>query len=116
MFPLRDHNPSRSTPVVAIALIVVNVAVFFATLPYLDEPRFLAEWALIPALSLPVTFLTSQFLHGGIVHLGGNMLSLWIFGDNLEDRMGRLPFLGFYLVCGLAAALTQMGTAVRKMP
>ncbi len=108
MFPLRDHNPSRSPPVVTIALIVANVAVFVGTLPHLDDARFLTHWALIPALSLPVTFLTSQFLHGGVMHLGGNMLFLWIFGDNLEDRMGRLPFLGFYLLSGLAAALTQV--------
>ncbi len=108
MFPIRDHNPSRSAPVVTVALIAINVAVFALTAPLLGEPRFMAQWALIPAFSAPWTFVTSQFLHGGILHLGGNMLFLWIFGDNLEDRMGRAGFLAFYLLSGVAAALAQV--------
>ncbi len=107
MFPIRDHNPSSRVPVVTYALIVLNVVVFAATAPYLNDLRFMADWALIPALSAPSTFLTSQFLHGGLLHLAGNMLFLWIFGDNLEDRMGALPFLGFYLLSGVAAGLGQ---------
>ncbi len=107
MFPIRDHNPSRTTPVVTLALIAANVVVFLATSGLVNDPRFLADWALIPALSRPETFVTSQFLHGGPLHLAGNMLFLWVFGDNLEDRMGRLPFLGFYLLSGIAAAIAQ---------
>ncbi len=108
MFPIRDHNPSRSAPVVTVALIAANVGIYLVTAGSLNDPRFLAEWSLIPALSAPVTFLTSQFLHGGILHLVGNMLFLWIFGDNLEDLMGRLGFLAFYLISGVAAAMAQV--------
>ena len=107
MFPIRDHNPSRRTPFVVYALLIANVVLYFATAPYLSDGYFLADWAMIPALSTPSTYLTSQFLHGGLLHLGGNMLFLWIFGDNLEDRMGHALFLGFYLLCGVAAALGQ---------
>ena len=107
MFPIRDHNPSRKTPYVTYALIAVNIAVFILTAPYLDNPYFLADWALIPALFAPSTYITSQFLHGGILHLAGNMWFLWLFGDNLEDRMGRLTYLGFYLASGVAAGLGQ---------
>lgn len=107
MFPIRDHNPSRRTPFVVYALLVANVVLYFASVPHLNDPQFLTDWAVIPALSYPATYLTSQFLHGGLLHLGGNMLFLWIFGDNLEDRMGHLGFLGFYLACGVAAGLGQ---------
>lgn len=108
MFPIRDHNPSRSTPLVTVALIAANVIIYAMTAGHLDDPRFLAQWSLIPARSAPWTFITSQFLHGGLLHLGGNMLFLWIFGDNLEDRMGRLGFLAFYLLSGVAAAIAQI--------
>jgi membrane associated rhomboid family serine protease len=111
MFPLRDHNPSGITPYVTTALIAVNVAVFVLTLPLYAEPgRLMAwfdDWALVPAESDPATYLTSMFLHGGFLHLAGNMLFLWIFGDNLEDRMGHGGFLAFYLASGLAAGFAH---------
>lgn len=111
MFPIRDHNPSEGTPFVTYALIAANVVIFLATLPLFQDPRllqaFFLDWALVPALSDPTTYLTSQFLHGGFLHLAGNMLFLWIFGDNLEDQMGHLGFLGFYLAGGVAAGLAQ---------
>jgi len=111
MFPIRDHNPSQTVPWVTLTLIAVNVVVFFTTLPALSNEAaaqdFLVRFAVIPAVSDPVTFVTSQFLHGGLLHLAGNMWFLWLYGDNLEDEMGHFPFLGFYLACGVAAALAQ---------
>jgi membrane associated rhomboid family serine protease len=115
MFPLRDHNPSERTPYVTVALIVVNVAVFLLVVPlYGDERalmRFYLDWALVPARVSAGggydTFLTSMFLHGGLLHLGGNMLFLWIFGDNLEDHFGHAGFLGFYLAAGVGAGFVQ---------
>lgn len=111
MFPIRDHNPSQQTPFVTIALIIVNIAVFAATYPSLSNPQALAafwgNWAMIPAQVANgqdyYTLLTSTFLHGGIMHLGGNMLFLWIFGDNLEEEFGHVGFLLFYLACGVLA-------------
>lgn len=112
MFPIRDHNPSEGTPFVTYALIAVNVLVFLATVPLMADERvlqaFYFQWALVPAISDPVTFVTSQFLHGGLLHLAGNMLFLWIFGDNLEEEMGHLRFLLFYLASGVGAALAQV--------
>jgi membrane associated rhomboid family serine protease len=111
MFPIRDHNPSGRTPFVTYALIAANVAIFFYMLPLYADDRlilaFYAEWALIPAKGDWTGYLTSQFLHGGLMHLAGNMLFLWVFGDNMEDEMGHLPFLGFYLASGVAAGLAQ---------
>ncbi|SES38537.1 Membrane associated serine protease, rhomboid family [Tranquillimonas rosea] len=112
MFPIRDHNPSQRVPFVTYALILANVAVFLATLPLYSDPAelnaFFADWALVPAVSNPATFVTSQFLHGGIAHLAGNMLFLWIFGDNLEDELGHWTFLGFYLLGGIGAGIAQV--------
>lgn len=111
MFPIRDHNPSRRTAFVTYALIAINIAVFVLTAPLMQDPRglsgFYVNWALIPAISDPITYVTSQFLHGGLMHLAGNMLFLWVFGDNLEDGMGHVPFLGFYLAGGIAAGIAQ---------
>jgi membrane associated rhomboid family serine protease len=115
MFPLRDHNPSERTPYVTVALILANVAVFVMLVPLYGDERALAEfyfeWALVPARVSAgegyATFVTSMFLHGGLLHLGGNMLFLWIFGDNLEDRFGHAGFLGFYLASGVGAAAVQ---------
>lgn len=115
MFPIRDHNPSERTPYVTYALIAVNVLVFLSYWPLFADPprleRFFDDWALVPAAVTQGAgwegFVTSMFLHGGIMHLGGNMLFLWIFGDNLEDELGHVPYLGFYLACGLAAASLQ---------
>ncbi|HKC58123.1 MAG TPA: rhomboid family intramembrane serine protease [Vicinamibacterales bacterium] len=112
MIPLRDIIPSRTTPVVTIALIVVNVLVFLYELSLgRGVDAFTLYWGLVPAAFSWVTVLTSMFLHGGILHVAGNMLYLWIFGDNVEDRMGHGRFLVFYLLCGVAAALAQTITA-----
>lgn len=116
MFPIRDHNPSRRTPYVTLGLIAINIVVFLSYVPLLgDEARlnsFFMDWALIPSRAVggadPHTFLTSLFLHGGLFHLAGNMLFLWIFGDNLEDAFGHLGFLVFYLACGFSADLAHI--------
>ena len=109
MIPLRDVIPSRTTPYVTVALIVLNTVVFVYEL-LLDEPSlnaFTLYFGLIPAAFSWVAVVTSMFVHGGFLHFGGNMLFLWIFGDNVEDRMGHGRFLVFYLLCGAAAALAQ---------
>ncbi len=111
MFPIRDHNPSSRIPWVTFALIAVNVVVFLATLPALSSQAtaiaLLERYAAVPAIAAPLTFVTSQFLHGSLLHLAGNMWFLWLYGDNLEDEMGPVRYLGFYLFCGVAAALAQ---------
>jgi len=116
MFPIRDHNPSGRMPFVTYALIAANIAVFLSywlTIPTeSDLARFFFDWGLVPGYvtqgARVETVVTSMFLHGGWMHLAGNMLFLWIFGDNLEDEMGHLPFAGFYLVSGVAAAALQV--------
>jgi membrane associated rhomboid family serine protease len=112
MLPIRDHNPSEKTPVVTYALIAANVGIFAWMWPLYSDADVLQRvylvWGLVPRLSEPVTYLTSMFLHGGVMHLLGNMLFLWIFGDNLEEEMGHLGFLAFYLAGGLAAAGLQV--------
>lgn len=123
MVPLKDDNPVRITPYITYGLIAVNIACFLieASLNSGQLEQFLHQWALVPnelSASFAVgssasglnewqTLISSQFLHGGILHLGGNMLYLWIFGNNLEEQMGRLRYLSFYLLCGVLAALTQ---------
>ncbi|MCC6519620.1 MAG: rhomboid family intramembrane serine protease [Tabrizicola sp.] len=114
MFPIRDHNPSGQTPYVTFTLIAINVLVFlwyFTSLSEWDTQRLFLAWGLVPARLMSgeglETVVTSMFLHAGWMHLGGNMLFLWIFGDNLEEEMGHLGFLIFYLVCGAAAGLAQ---------
>ncbi len=116
MFPIRDHNPSRRAPVVCYALIAANVLIFLGYWLTIPTERGLAiffyTWGLVPDFVVrgfqPQTVLTSMFLHGGWLHIAGNMLFLWVFGDNLEDEMGHLPFLGFYLASGVAAAGLQI--------
>ncbi len=116
MFPIRDHNPSGRVPFVTYALMAFNIAVFLTTLPIAGDERALAQfyfdWALLPRRVAGGDgyggLLTSMFLHGGLLHLGGNMLFLWIFGDNVEDEMGHLPYLGFYLLAGIAAGLVHV--------
>ena len=123
MFPIRDHNPSETTPFVTYLLIAVNIAVFLSYVGILGNERalygFFADWALIPArLSAGqghYTIVTSLFLHAGFMHLAGNMLFLWIFGDNLEDRMGHVWFLVFYLACGIGASLIHFVTGPNSM-
>ncbi len=110
MFPVSDVIPSKTTPYVTIALIAANV-IAFAYEFQLSRPELqaLAETAgVVPALFAWPTLVTSQFLHEGPVHLFGNMLYLWIFGDNVEDRLGHVGYLVFYLSCGAAAALGQI--------
>ncbi|OYX26768.1 MAG: rhomboid family intramembrane serine protease [Rhodobacterales bacterium 32-66-7] len=114
MFPIRDHNPSGKTPFVTIALVAVNILVFLGYFPAatdLELNRFFSTWGFIPARVMAgegyETVVTSMFLHGGWMHLAGNMLFLWIFGDNLEEEMGPFGFLGFYLAGGVAAAGLQ---------
>lgn len=116
MFPIGDDNTQERTfPVVTYVLIALNVLFFLVELSGGDE--FIKQWAFIPARfsaapgSNAVTILTSMFMHGGWMHLFGNMLFLWIFGDNVEDRFGHLQFLLFYLLVGLAATLAQFALA-----
>jgi membrane associated rhomboid family serine protease len=108
MIPLRDVIPSRTTPVVTIIIIALNALVFFYEVSLgRRAEEFLDAFGLVPAQFSLVTLFTSMFLHGGFLHFGGNMLFLWIFGDNVEDRMGHGRFIVFYLLCGVAAALAQ---------
>ena len=119
MFPIRDHNPSGRIAYVTYTLMAVNILVFLAYVSMFSDARlinaFFASYALIPReVSQGSGFeglLTSMFLHGGWMHLAGNMLFLWIFGDNIEDEMGHVPYLLFYLACGIAAGLTQVISA-----
>jgi len=124
MIPIGDSNSLRRTPVMNWLLIAANVLVFFyeLTLPSRTLDSFLLAWGVIPqnvlaALAKPLspgsshvleTLLTSQFIHGGWLHLLGNMLFLYIFGDNIEDVLGRLGYLAFYLMCGVVAVLVQV--------
>ncbi|WP_068113648.1 rhomboid family intramembrane serine protease [Tropicimonas marinistellae] len=112
MFPIRDHNPSGRPPYVTIGLIAINVLVFLSTWHLFGDERallrFYSEYALVPAFPSLHSYLTSMFLHGGIFHILGNMLFLWIFGDNLEDEMGHLGFLLFYLASGVAAGFVHV--------
>lgn len=116
MFPIRDHNPSGRTPYVTFLLMAVNIGIFLSYAALLNDARainlFFHTWALIPE---QVTdggsasgLFTSMFLHGGWLHLAGNMLFLWVFGDNLEDEMGHVGYLIFYLSCGLLSALAHV--------
>jgi membrane associated rhomboid family serine protease len=108
MIPLRDVIPSRTTPVVTVGLIAANTLAFLYELSLGEQVSlFLIEFGLVPAAFSAVTLFTSMFLHGGFFHFGGNMLYLWIFGDNVEDRLGHGRFLLFYLLCGVAAAVAQ---------
>lgn len=109
MIPLYDVNRSLARPIVTMMLIAVNVAVFLyqISLDAYSLDHFIRTYGLIPARSRPEAFLTSMFLHGGWMHLIGNMWFLWIYGDNVEDILGRWKYLLFYLGCGFAAALAQ---------
>ncbi len=110
MIPLRDVIPSRTTPVVTVTILVVNVLAFLYELSL--GPRtldaFLTTHGIVPAAFAWHDVLTSMFLHGGWIHVIGNMLSLWIFGDNVEDRLGHGRFFLFYLLCGTLAALAHV--------
>lgn len=112
MFPIRDHNPSEGTPFVTWALIAANITIYLMTLPGSPGEEWWVRNALYPIAVMNGEMLTGlvshMFLHAGLLHLGGNMLFLWIFGDNLEEQMGHGGFLAFYLAAGLAAAGAQM--------
>ena len=123
MFPINDNNPTRTTAYVTYALITINILVFIYELsltpPQLE--RFLQLYSVVPkeltaslngipvaqVVPEPLTLVTSQFLHGGFAHIFGNMLFLWIFGNNIEDQLGHIKYLIFYISCGILAALAQ---------
>lgn len=119
MFPIRDHNPSGRTPYVTYALMAINIVVFLSYVGIMDNPRAISQvyldWSLVPALVSQGEgysgFITSMFLHGGWMHLIGNMLFLFIFGDNIEDEMGHFGYLAFYLATGLAAGAVHYFSA-----
>jgi len=113
MLPLGDDDSARRTvPVVTYVLIVLNVLFFLVELS--GGNAFIKQWAFVPSRFLAnpaadfLTLFTSMFMHGSWLHLGGNMLYLWIFGDNVEDRFGPIKFLVFYLACGIAATFAQL--------
>ncbi len=111
MFPLRDSERSQTTPIVTIALVVINLLAFFyeVSLDDFSLHYFLSEWGTVPRDFRFVSVLTSMFLHGGWMHVLGNMWFLWIFGDNIEDILGHGQYLLFYLLCGSAGGLLHVG-------
>ena len=134
MFPLKDINPTTRPPVITVLLIVANVAVFVSELALGRQVGgFIAAWGVVPyeythltdlvgrfqgipiehtpgPAFLPLTLVTSMFIHGGFMHIFGNMLYLWIFGNNIEDLLGPLRFILFYLACGLIAGAAHIAT------
>jgi membrane associated rhomboid family serine protease len=110
MFPLRDTQRSYSTPAVTILIIAANLFIFLyqASLDPWSGNQFLAVYGLTPARFHLENMLTSMFLHGGWMHVLGNMWFLWVFGDNIEDVLGHGKYLAFYLLCGVAAAATHI--------
>src|SRR4029078_6487055 len=113
MFPIGDDDSARRTvPVVTYALILLNVLFFFVELS--GGGPFIERWSVVPRRLTAnpggdfITVFSSMFMHGGWLHLGGNMLYLWIFGDNVEDRFGHAKFAVFYLLCGIAATVAQV--------
>ena len=120
MLPLTDHNPRRITPFVNYVLIAVNILMFLWELslgPQLERALFSVAfiparfWA--PGYFIPdaITMFVSMFLHGGLLHIGSNMLYLWVFGDNIEDRLGHFRYLLFYLLCGVLATIAHAVSA-----
>ncbi len=123
MFPISDNNPTRTTAYVTYALIGINIFVFIHEMLLSESglKEFFQLYAVVPrelTASLngipvnqpvpePLTLVTSQFLHGGFLHILGNMLFLWIFGNNIEDQLGHIKYLIFYIACGILAALSQ---------
>jgi membrane associated rhomboid family serine protease len=123
MIPLKDMTPRQSVPFATLLLIAINVFVFIhqIALPPAAMDAFIKTYGLIPAkISLALAgqhytmeqalfpLFTCMFLHGGILHILGNMWFLWIFGGNVEDRFGSLPYLAFYLVCGIGSGISQV--------
>ncbi len=124
MIPLKDDNPTSRPPIVTVGLIALNIIAFAyeMLLPPQARAAMIIQMGLIPAevtsgisvgpeFPLPLTLFTSMFLHGGLLHLAGNMLYLWVFGNNVEDQTGHVRFLAFYLLCGVAAAGTQIAAS-----
>lgn len=130
MVPLHDNNPTKITPWVTYGLIVTNILVFAYALMLPSEQLqgFFETFAIVPSQltasfqtgSLAtigiqsLTLLSSQFLHGGFLHLGGNMLFLWVFGNNIEEKLGRISYLFFYLTCGALAGLAQWALSMQS--
>src|SRR4030067_3782092 len=119
MIPIRDGIPTRETPVVNYLLIAANVLVFLwmFLMPESALETMVNKYAMVPAhfadgvtLADIMTIFTSMFMHAGWAHIGGDMLDLWIFGDNVEDRLGHFRYLMFYLVGGVAASMTHLAT------
>lgn len=114
MLPISDENPTKRFPVVTVLLILANLAVFFAWQIKVGLPKSVALAGLTPIELHPVSLpgvehlFTSMFMHGGIAHLLGNMWFLWIFGDNVEDEIGRIKFVIFYLLSGVAGAAAHV--------
>ncbi len=123
LLPLKDDNPTSSFPFVTIGIILANGFIFYhqLTLDFAAQQRLVFQWGAIPyqilkgeiihippVIPVPLTLFSSMFLHGGFFHLFGNMLYLWIFGNNIEDVLGHFRFFLFYLVCGLGAGTTQI--------
>jgi membrane associated rhomboid family serine protease len=110
MFPIRDTLPSYSKPVVTTIIIAVNILIFLyeASLDPYTQNAFIEQYGLIPSHFHISAIFTSMFMHGGWLHVLGNMWFLWIFGDNIEDILGHEKYLMFYLLCGVVAALTQV--------
>ncbi len=118
MIPVKDRNPSNTFPYVTIGIIVINISIFLHELSLgSDLGVFIKQYGIVPAnvthyfqtsdLTFSSTFLpfiSSTFLHGGFIHLIGNMWFLWIFGDNIEDKLGHFRFFGFYILCGIIAS------------
>jgi membrane associated rhomboid family serine protease len=125
MIPLKDDIPSYRKPLISTGLIILNILVYLYQLiqgRYFEQ--FIVKYGTIPyeimhgqeltpelAAPIPLTLFTAMFLHGGLFHLGGNMLYLWIFGDNVEDKLGHLRFLIFYFLSGMAASLAHVITS-----
>jgi membrane associated rhomboid family serine protease len=111
MIPIRDVIPSRTTPGVTISLIALNIVVYLFQLALSErgQEAFLYAFGLVPADFSILSLFTSLFVHAGFAHLAGNMLFLWIFGDNVEDRLGHGRFVIFYTLCGVIAAIAQTG-------
>lgn len=125
MIPLRDRNPTRSFPLITLLLIILNIGVYIyeVSLPESRLKELVFIYGAVPdeivsmvdspprtPFPLPFTLITCMFLHGGILHILGNMLYLWIFGNNVEDALGKTRFITFYILSGISAGLTHILT------
>ena len=118
MIPIRDENPTHSVPIITYALIAINIIVFiFQIMLGSYQEQFIYQFALIPSeITSSLSFdnvtdvFTSMFMHAGLAHIGGNMLYLWIFGDNVEDRLGSVKYLLFYIIGGVVASIAHIFT------